>query len=230
MIAGAKILVIEDDPQVARFLRATLEGRGYRVLSAENGVEALVMAQQHVPEVVILDLGLPDIDGVEVARKLRSWSRMPILVLSARGLEAQKVEALDAGADDYLTKPFGVQELLARIRVALRHASGATPGAVFQSGPLRVDLEHRRVFVGSQEAHLTPIEYKILVALVQNAGKVVTHKHLLENVWGPNAGDRAHYLRVHMTHLRRKLETDPARSRVFTTEAGVGYRLHVEDA
>jgi two-component system, OmpR family, KDP operon response regulator KdpE len=232
MIEGATVLVIEDEPQVRRLLHTSLEARGYRVLEAATGGEGLNAARQYVPDVVILDLGLPDLDGIDVARGLRSWSHTPIIVLSARGMESQKVEALDAGADDYLTKPFGVQELLARIRVALRHSARAKSvdaEGIFESGPLRVDLVHRRVHVAGEEVHLTPIEYRILVVLVRNAGKVVTHKQLLESVWGPNAAGRSHYLRVHMTHLRRKLEQDPARSRIFSTEVGIGYRLHVEE-
>lgn len=221
------VLVVEDEPQVLRFLRAGLPAHGYRVLEATSGAEALRTAAQYVPDIVLLDLGLPDMDGMQVLAELRAWSRMPVIVLSARGQEAAKVAALDAGADDYLTKPFGFPELLARMRAALRHAArspaeGSSP--VFESGPLRVDLSARRVSVGGEEVKLTPIEYRLLAVLVEHAGKVVTHKQLLERVWGPHSTEQTHYVRVYMTHLRRKLERGRG-ERVFETEAGVGYRL-----
>jgi two-component system KDP operon response regulator KdpE len=222
------VLVVEDEPQVMRFLRAGLSSHGYRLLEARSGREGILQAEQHVPDLVLLDLGLPDIDGLEVARAIRGWTQLPIIVLSARGQERMKVEALDAGADDYLTKPFGLQELLARMRVALRHAArigkaGAEP--VFASGALRVDLEARRVLLAGSEVKLTPIEFKLLAVLVKHAGRVVTHKQLLSEVWGPRATNETQYLRVYMTHLRRKLDPGAAGSRVFETEAGVGYRL-----
>ncbi len=223
-----QVLVVEDEPQVQRFLRAGLQNHGYRLLEARTGKEALLQAEQHVPDLVLLDLGLPDMDGLEVARSLRRWTQLPILVLSARGQERMKVEALDAGADDYLTKPFGMEELLARIRVALRHSArvGAhNPNAAFSSGPLTVDLDLRRVTVADREVKLTPIEFKLLSVLVKHAGKVVTHRQLLSEVWGPRAADETQYLRVYMTHLRRKLDPGPEHGRVFETEAGVGYRL-----
>jgi two-component system KDP operon response regulator KdpE len=185
-----------------------------------------------VPELVLLDLGLPDIDGLEVLRRLRQWSDVPVVVLSARGQEGDKVLALDAGADDYLTKPFGFPELLARMRVALRHRSRYPGGGAaedFVSGPLRVDLAARRVFVTGKEIHLTVIEYKLLSALVRRAGQAVTHRQLLTEVWGPGHDDQSHYVRIYMVHLRRKLEPDPVRPRLFQTEAGVGYRLRWED-
>ena len=185
---------------------------------------------QH-PDLIILDLGLPDLDGLEVTRRLREWTSTPIIVLSARNQERDKVDALDAGADDYLTKPFGTAELLARLRVALRHAIQATQGSdepVFTSGDLRVDQAHRHVFVGAREVHLTPIEYKLLLVLVQHAGKVVTRKQLLHDVWGPSYVDEMHYLRVYMGQLRHKLEADPTRPRYLLTEPGVGYRLRTE--
>jgi two-component system KDP operon response regulator KdpE len=227
------VLVIEDEPQVMRFLRASLTGNGYRLLEATTAHEGLLAATQYVPDLVLLDLGLPDMDGVEVARRLREWSAVPILVLSARGLERDKVEALDSGADDYLTKPFGFAELLARMRVALRHSmrsAGAPREPVFTAGALRVDLETRRIHVGDVEVKLTPIEFKLLAVLVRHAGKVVTHKQLLLEVWGPNAAGEKHYLRVYMTHLRRKLSRAPGDPGVFETEAGVGYRLKWDGA
>jgi two-component system KDP operon response regulator KdpE len=222
------VLVVEDESAVLRFLRATLATHGHRLIEAGSGAEALRMASQHVPDVVLLDLGLPDMDGLEVLRRLREWTRVPILVISARGQERDKVLALDAGADDYLTKPFGLPELLARIRVALRHAARRAPGpdpSVFESGDLRVDLEKRRIHLGDAEVRLTPIEFKLLAVLVRNAGKVVTHKQLLTEVWGPSAANEKHYLRVYMTHLRRKLQRPAGQAGVFETEAGVGYRL-----
>jgi two-component system KDP operon response regulator KdpE len=224
----ALVLVIEDEPHVRRFLRAGLISHGLRVLEARNGEEGIRLASQYVPDVVLLDLGLPDIDGLEVTKALRAWSAMAIIVLSARGQEGQKVAALDTGADDYLTKPFGFPELLARIRAALRRAvrvESDPKARVFTCGPLRVDLDLRRVYLDDEEVHLTPIEYKLLTVLIQHAGRVVTQKQLLEAVWGPEAVDQSHYLRVYMSYLRRKLEPDPARARFFVTEAGVGYRL-----
>ena len=226
-----QILVIEDEPQIRRFLRVTLSEQGYRLVEAETGKEGLTAAAASPPDVVILDLGLPDIDGLEVARQLRDWTAVPIIVLSARGQEKDKVAALDAGADDYLTKPFGVSELLARIRVALRHAAagGKQDGeTVFTVGELKADLVARRVFVGEREAHLTPIEYRLLATLVKHAGKVLTHNFLLKEVWGPPHVQETHYLRVFMANLRHKLETDPARPRYLLTEQGVGYRLATE--
>jgi len=225
-----RILVVEDDGQIRRFLRAGLNVQGYELIECENGERALAEAAIRPPDLVILDLGLPDLDGVEVVRRLREWSEAPILVLSARAREADKIGALDAGADDYLTKPFGMGELLARIRVALRHRTNAAGGAssVFGAGPLKVDLAARRVLVDGTEVHLTPIEYRLLGALIRNSDKVVTHRQLLKEVWGPAYVDRSHYLRVHMAALRRKLEADPARPRFLLTEAGVGYRLLTE--
>jgi len=225
--AKTRILVVEDDGQIRRFLRAGLNVQGYELIESETGERGLAEAAIRPPDLVILDLGLPDIDGVEVVRRLREWSQAPILILSARSREADKIDALDAGADDYLTKPFGMGELLARIRVALRHRANAAGEAssVFSAGPLSVDLAARRVQVDGVEVHLTPIEYRLLGALVHNADKVVTHRQLLKEVWGPAYVDRSHYLRVHMAALRRKLETDPTRPRFLLTEAGVGYRL-----
>ena len=225
------VLVIEDEPQIRRFLRATLSAHGYRLVEAATAQEGLMHAATRQPEIVILDLGLPDLDGLELTRQLREWSTMPIIVLSARGQESDKVAALDAGADDYLTKPFGVGELLARMRVALRHTARTAqePGeAVFVVGDLRVDMARRQVSVAHQEVHLTPIEYKLLTTLVRYADKVVTHHQLLREVWGPGASSETHYLRVYMGQLRHKLEANPARPRYLVTESGVGYRLRTD--
>ncbi|HOX47217.1 MAG TPA: response regulator [Myxococcota bacterium] len=222
------VLVVEDEAQMLRFLRNALSAQGYRVVEAETAREALVAATTYNPELVLLDLGLPDGDGIEVARQLRGWSRVPVIVISARGREDDKVAALDAGADDYLTKPFGVQELLARMRVALRHAALAgtdSTSTVLTSGPLRIDQARREVSLEGREVHLTPIEYRLLVLLAKNAGKVLTHRQILKEVWGPPYASQTHYLRVFMAQLRRKVEPDPARPRLLVTEPGVGYRL-----
>lgn len=228
---ASMVLVIEDDSQIRRFLHATLVDSDYRYLEAATAQEGLrLVATQH-PDLIILDLGLPDLDGLEVTRRIREWSSTPIIVLSARNQERDKVDALDAGADDYLTKPFGTAELLARMRVATRHAIQITQGSdnpIFTTGGLRVDIAHRQVFVDETEIHLTPIEYKIMLVLVQHAGKVVTRKHLLHDVWGPAYEDEMHYLRVYMGQLRRKLESEPTRPRYLLTEPGVGYRLKVD--
>jgi two-component system KDP operon response regulator KdpE len=223
------VVLIEDEPEIRRFLRATLTGQGYRLFEATTAAAGLVEAGSRQPDVVIVDLGLPDLDGLEVIRRLREWSAVPIIVLSARGQERDKVGALDAGADDYVAKPFGAGELLARIRVALRHGAGVSHDgdAPFVVGELGVDLVHRRVHVGGADVHLTPIEYKLLATLVRHAGQVVTHQQLLREVWGPHA-DQGHYVRVYMGHLRHKLEAEPARPRYLLTEPGVGYRLVTE--
>jgi two-component system, OmpR family, KDP operon response regulator KdpE len=223
-------VIIEDEPQIRRFLRATLTSEGYRLFEVATGADAIVEVAQRQPDVVVLDLGLPDMDGLEVIRRLREWSAVPIIVLSARGQERDKVTALDAGADDYVSKPFSAGELLARLRVALRHAAGAAheEGAAFTVGELQVDLLRRHVLVGGVEVKLTPIEYKLLTTLVRHAGKVVTHPQLLREVWGPSHDDQAHYVRVYMAHLRHKLEKEPARPRYLLTEPGVGYRLAAE--
>jgi two-component system KDP operon response regulator KdpE len=224
------VVLIEDEPQIRRFLRATLTSHGYRLFEVAAGTDALVEVAQRQPDVVILDLGLPDMDGLEVIRRLREWSAVPIIVLSARGQERDKVGALDAGADDYVSKPFSAGELLARVRVALRHAAGAAheDSAAFEVGELQVDLLRRHVSVAGAEVKLTPIEYKLLTTLVRHAGKVVTHQQLLRDVWGPSHEDQSHYVRVYMAHLRHKLETEPARPRYLLTEPGVGYRLAAE--
>jgi two-component system KDP operon response regulator KdpE len=222
------LLLVEDELPIRRFLRAALTGEGYRLAEADSARQAVRLATQQPPDLVILDLGLPDGDGLEVLRGLREWLHAPVIVLSARDQERQKVEALDAGADDYLTKPFGTGELLARIRVALRHAARAGPdqeSATFTRGDLTVDLAARRVFARGGEVHLTPLEYKLLATLVRHAGKVLTHRFLLREVWGPGRAQETHYLRVFMAGLRRKLEADPAQPRHLLTEQGVGYRL-----
>lgn len=228
MNEGALVLVVEDEPQMRKFIRASLTSHGYRVLEAENAREAVMVATSHNPELLLLDLGLPDGDGIDLARRIREWSRVPIIVISARGREDDKVAALDAGADDYLTKPFGVNELLARMRVALRHAQIVASGAQAQTlefGALKIDLVRRLVFRGSDELHLTPIEYKLLLLFAQNAGKVLTHRQVLIEVWGPAYASQTHYVRVHMAELRKKVEADPARPKLLVTEPGVGYRL-----
>jgi len=229
--SGRLVLVVEDEPQVLRFLRASLSAHGYRLAEAATGERALVEAAVRAPDLVLLDLGLPDLDGVEVARRIRAWSAVPIVVLSARGQERDKIEALDAGADDYLTKPFGVGELLARMRVALRHAARLASGGgetAFEAGDLRVDLAARRVSVRGEEVRLTRTEFNLLAALARHAGKVLTHRQLLQEVWGPGSTGQSHYLRVYMGQLRHKLEEDPARPKYLLTETGVGYRLAAE--
>jgi two-component system KDP operon response regulator KdpE len=234
-MASAKptILIVEDEPALQKFLRLTLGTQDYNVLEAATGEQGLRHAAMSAPDLVILDLGLPDMDGTEVTRRLREWSAIPILVVSARGKEPQKVAALDAGADDYLTKPFGVAELLARIRVALRHRAAANPQTgdpVFEVGQLRVDLSKREVSAAGKVIHLTPNEFKLLSVLVKNQGRVLTHRQLLKEVWGPGSSEESHYLRVYMNQLRQKLETDAARPRYLLTEPGVGYRLAAQMA
>lgn len=222
------LLLIEDELPIRRFLRTSLAGEGYRLAEADTGQQAIRLAAQQPPDLVILDLGLPDVDGQDILRQLREWLQAPIIVLSARDQEQQKVAALDNGADDYLTKPFSTGELLARIRVALRHAASARgdrESSTFVQGDFKVDLAARRVFVKDAEIHLTPLEYKLLTTLVRHAGKVLTHRFLLKEVWGPHQVQETHYLRVFMASLRRKIEEDPAQPRYLLTEQGVGYRL-----
>jgi two-component system KDP operon response regulator KdpE len=227
---GPLVLLVEDELQMRRFLRTSLVGNGYRLVESETGRDSLVQAATRNPDVILLDLGLPDMDGLDVTRRLREWAETPIIVISARGQEQDKVDALDAGADDYLTKPFGVPELLARIRVALRHRDGVEGAgeAVFSVGELAVDMVRRKVSVKGEEIHLTPTEYNLLRVLVRYSGRVVTHRQLLKEVWGQAYDSQAHYLRVYMAQLRRKLEEDPARPRYLFTEPGVGYRLKSE--
>jgi two-component system KDP operon response regulator KdpE len=228
---AALVLVIEDEPQMQRFLRASLTSHGFRLIEASTSAEAIAAATTHSPEIVLLDLGLPDGDGIDLTRTLREWSRVPIIVISARGREEDKVEALDAGADDYLTKPFGMNELFARMRVALRHtdqggSAGGSP--VREFGALHIDLEKREVTLEGREVHLTPIEYKLLVLLAKNAGKVLTHRQILKEVWGPAYMSQTHYVRVRMAELRKKIELDPERPKLLVTEPGVGYRLKAD--
>jgi two-component system KDP operon response regulator KdpE len=223
------VLVVEDEPQLVRFLRATLPPHGYRVIDAASAAEGMREAASRTPDIVLLDLGLPDLDGVEVVKRIREWSQVPIVVVSARGQEGDKVEALDAGADDYLTKPFGTDELLARMRVALRRSARSDEQKpVVEAGNLRVDLAARVVHRGGEEVRLTRTEYRLIAALAQHPGKVLTHRQLLREVWGPNAELETPYLRVYMAQLRHKLEDDPARPRHLVTETGVGYRLKVD--
>ena len=218
-------LVIDDEPQIRRLLRVTLEGNGYQVYDAATGQEGIMQAAQRRPDVVLLDLGLPDVDGVTVLKRLREWSRVPVIVLSVRDREGDKVAALDNGADDYVTKPFNAGELLARLRVAQRHAQPSPELTVFRSGPVEVDLTARIVTVSGKEVKFTATEYALLRLFVQHAGKVLTHRQILREVWGPNCVEQTHYLRVYVAHLREKLETNPAQPELIITEPGVGYRL-----
>ena len=224
--AGPLVLVIEDEAPMRRFLRASLASQGYRVTEAESGEEGVTQAAARNPDLILLDIGLPDQDGFKVTERLRAWGTIPIIVISARGQEADKIQALDAGADDYLTKPFGVGELLARIRVALRHASAPELGnAPLLLGALKVDFARRKIELRGQEVHLTPLEYKLLTTLIKNIDRVVTHRQLLREVWGPGYGNQTQYLRVYMAQLRHKLELDPSHPEFLATEPGVGYRL-----
>jgi two-component system KDP operon response regulator KdpE len=224
----ASVLLIEDEAPIRKFLRAALEGQGYTIVETGSGKDGITQAATRVPDLVLLDLGLPDVDGLEIVRRIREWSALPIIVLTARGQEEDKVRALDAGADDYVTKPFSMPELLARMRVALRHraqAGGENGDGVIAIDRLRIDLAARRVTLGDEEVQLTPIEFRLLAALARHAGRVLTHDALLREVWGPGAVGQNHYLRVYMAQLRRKIEADPARPEYLLTELGVGYRL-----
>jgi len=224
------ILIVEDEPEIRRFLRASLAAEGYRVVEAAGGERGVIDAGSHKPDMAIVDLGLPDLDGVEVIRRIRAWSPMPIVVLSARVQERAKIDALDAGADDYITKPFGVGELLARVRVALRHlARSAQGGEVLTLGDVRLDLNKRYASRGQDQIHLTPIEFKLLGCLARHLGLVVTHHQLLTEVWGPTHAGDTHYLRVYMKQLREKLEADAVRPKHLLTEIGVGYRLLADE-
>jgi two-component system KDP operon response regulator KdpE len=227
------VLVVEDEPQMRKFVRIALESHDYRVVEASTGAEAIRLAADHAPDAVLLDLGLPDMDGTKVTERIREWSAIPIIVISARGQEDSKVKALDGGADDYLTKPFGAAELMARLRVALRHASRSRepPSAVVRIGDeVEIDLVKRLVHVRGEETHLTPIEYKLLTTLANHVGMVMTHRQLLEQVWGPGHAHQMQYLRVYMTQLRHKIEATPARPKYLLTEPGIGYRLKAECA
>jgi two-component system KDP operon response regulator KdpE len=222
---GVRVLVVDDEPAIRRFLRASLSAHGYAVFEADDGQSALSAVAADRPDLVILDLGLPDLDGVEITRLLREWTRIPIIILSVRGQEADKIAALDAGADDYVTKPFGAGELLARMRVALRHAGQSGVEPIFSSDDLTVDLARRAVMMAEHELQLTPTEYDLLRVLVMNAGKVLTHRQLLREVWGMGYEQEMHMLRVNVSNLRRKIEPDPTRPHYILTEPGVGYRL-----
>jgi two-component system KDP operon response regulator KdpE len=223
-----RVLVVDDEQAIRRFLRVTLISQDYTVIEAVSGQEALSDAAAQKPDIVILDLGLPDIDGVEVTRLLRRWTQIPIIILSVRGSESDKIAALDAGADDYLTKPFGAGELLARLRAALRRTAQTSNEPVFSSGSLKVDLARRLVTVSGREVQLTPTEYELLRVLITHAGKVLTHHHLLREVWGAEYGEEFHMLHVNISNLRRKIELNPARPRFIITEPGVGYRLRAD--
>jgi two-component system KDP operon response regulator KdpE len=226
-----RILVVEDDTPMRRFLRTALASQGYQVTEAATGQAALDMILFQLPDLVLLDLGLPDMDGVTILERMREWSSIPVVVLSARGQETDKVEALNLGADDYVTKPFGIRELLARVAVALRHASvikeaAGEKASVFRTGDICIDLGRRRVTVREQQVHLTPIEYRLLTTFARNPGRVLTHGYLLREVWGLGGGAQSHYLRIYVASLRKKLENDPADPRYLITEQGVGYRLN----
>ena len=228
--ASPIIVVIEDDSAIRLFLRTGLGAHSFKVFEADSGRAGIIEAGVRKPDLIILDLGLPDMDGVAVIKAIRAWSSLPIIILSARSSEQHKIDALDAGADDYLTKPFGLGELLARIRVALRHSVSSPEqdqSGVFSTGALKVDLLKRQVVVGDRDVHLTPIQYRLLSLLIKNAGKVLTHQFILKEVWGPSYKDNSHYLRIYMSQLRQKLETDPAQPQYLLTESGVGYRLKV---
>ncbi|MDB6057241.1 MAG: DNA-binding response regulator in two-component regulatory system with KdpD [Verrucomicrobiales bacterium] len=227
-VTKQNVLVIDDEVQIRRLLRVTLEGHGFRVCEAATGNEGLIEAAQARPDVVLLDLGLPDLDGVTVLKRLREWSKVPVVVLSVRDRDDDKVLALDNGADDYVTKPFSTVELLARLRVALRHAQPGLHLTVFRSGDLQVDLTARVVKLKGKEVRLTATEYSLLRLFVQHSGKVLTHRQILREVWGPTYVEQTHYLRVYVGHLREKLERDPARPSLLVTEPGVGHRLIVD--
>jgi two-component system, OmpR family, KDP operon response regulator KdpE len=225
MPEGPVLLIVDDEAQIRRFLRVSLESNGFRVHEATTGAQGLAQTALLRPDAVILDLGLPDEDGLNILKRLREWSRVPVVVLSVRDSDTDKVSLLDAGADDYLTKPFSVDELLARLRVAIRHAQPGDEEAVFQRGRLAVDLARRLVTLGDEPVRLTVTEYALLRLLVQHAGRVLTHSQILREVWGPQYVQETHYLRVYVAHLRQKLEEDPSNPQLILTEPGVGYRL-----
>ena len=229
-MSSPTILVVEDEPEIRRFLRSSLAAEGYRVVESASARRGTIDAGTHKPDLAIVDLGLPDFDGREVIRRIRAWSSMPILVLSARAQERSKIEALDAGADDYVTKPFGIGELLARIRAALRHAARSPAGKALSLGTVKVDLERRQAWRDGAEVHLTPIEFRLLACLAKHLGMVVTQRQLLSEVWGPTHATHTHYLRIYMKQLRDKLEVDAVRPKYLITETGVGYRLLADDA
>lgn len=223
-----RVLIVDDEPAIRKFLRVTLTAQAYNTIEAASGQEALSIVAAEKPDIIVLDIGLPDINGIEVTRLLRQWTQLPIIILSVRGAESDKIAALDAGADDYLTKPFGVGELLARLRAALRRAARTTGEPVFTSGNLKVDLSRRLITVSGLEVQLTPTEYELLRVLVTHAGKVLTHRFLLREVWGAEYGEEFHMLHVNISNLRRKIEPDPTRPQFIITEPGVGYRLKAD--
>lgn len=229
MDTGARILIVDDEPAIRRFLKTILTAHNFTVFEATRGEEAVSQVTAQRPDAIVLDLGLPDMDGVQVTRLLREWSQTPIIILSVRGGEADKIAALDAGADDYLTKPFGSGELLARLRVALRRAAKSAGEPIFQTGALKMDLAKRLVTVDDKEIQLTPTEYDLLRALATEAGRVLTHQHLLRTVWGVGYADEMHMLRVNISNLRKKIEPDATRPHYIVTEPGVGYRLRVSE-
>jgi len=224
-VKGARIMIIDDEPQMRRLLQVALTAHGYEIREAETGREGIDQAAVFHPDLIVLDLSLPDLDGIEVIKQLREWTQTPVIILSVREQESDKIAALDAGADDYVTKPFSMGELLARIRTALRHAAGAGDEPVLTFGGLAIDLTRRYVAVDGREIKLTPTEYELLRILVVNAGKVLTHRQLMRTVWGPSYEQETNYLRVYIRQLRQKIEPDPARPRHIVTEPGVGYRL-----
>jgi two-component system KDP operon response regulator KdpE len=226
---GLQVLVIDDETPIRRFLRISLEANGYRIHEAANGNDGILKAAQNRPDLIILDMGLPDMDGLDVLRRLREWTHTPVIILSVRDSDRDKIIALDAGADDYLTKPFSTEELMARIRVALRHARPAPEVEIFKTGDLEVDLTRRIVTVRGEPVKLTPTEYALLRLLIQHAGKVLTHKQILREVWGKEYENENHYLRVYFAQLRQKIEAEPALPKLIVTEPGIGYRLISED-
>ncbi len=232
MADNGLVLVIEDELPIRRFLKPSLQTNGFKVLEAVKGEEGLALASSHNPDIILLDLGLPDLDGLEVVKRLREWTTTPIIIITARGKEKDKIAGLDAGADDYLTKPFDVGELMARMRVALRHSQllkqGGKQDPLFETPDFKVDLSARVVTVRGKEVHLTPNEYDLLAFLIRHAGKVVTQKQILQEVWGPASGDQVQYLRIYVYQLRQKIEADPDRPRYILTESGVGYRLKTD--
>lgn len=227
--SATTVLVIDDEPQIRRLLRVTLEANGRRVLEAANGSDGLAQAAQRRPDIILLDLGLPDLDGIKVLQRLREWSKTPVIILTVRDQEDDKINALDAGADDYITKPFAAGELLARIRAALRHSQGQGAEAILRAGGIEMDIPARTVRKDGREIKLTPIEYSLLRLLMAHQGKVLTHRQLLTEIWGPNSAHQTHYLRVHMAHLREKVEDDGSSPRLILTEPAIGYRLIAAD-
>lgn len=228
MSTKINILIVEDEKNIRNFIATTLKSNDYKVIECQTGEEALSIATSHCPDMILLDLGLPDIDGISILKSIRSWSNVPIVVISARTQETEKVEALDLGADDYITKPFGTSELLARIRTALRHSTKHIPNKIFRAKDLTIDFDKRLIYISEQEIHLTQIEFKLISLLAQNAGKVLTYDHMITSIWGPYADKNNQILRVNMANIRRKIEKNPGDPQYIFTEVGVGYRM-VED-